>query len=435
MDHVNRVLIAGTGPASIQLAVMMKHAGHVITGIAGRMSLRSEGFYASLKASSSCIAVKVQNPAHSRLAGECCLDQVFQGYETITGTWDILILSVTTDAYLQVLKQIPPQVLSSLTTIVLLSPTFGSNRLVQRYVRSSGSAAEIISFSTYLGDTRWESGSPGHQVLTAAVKKRLYISSTDSNSVIIPHLTEMYRNLGVDLVRLSSPLEAETRNLSLIVHPPLFMNDVTLSAIFEKPQPQRYVYKMFPEGPITQDLISGMLAYWHEIEGLLSKLGLSGMNLLQFMTDDNYPVRPESLSRQDIEQFPALEPIHQQYLLYVRYVSLLIDPFSEPDENGRYYDFSAVPIRPVYVNKEGELDIPRMPKEDYYRIKIIQGMAKHLGIPSPAADHFIATYERWLIQSASANEAFPLSSGFNVQSFQEDINSICQDLMTETSKA
>lgn len=171
---------------------------------------------------------------------------------------------------------------------------------------------------------------------------------------------------------MESPIEAETRNISLYVHPPLFMNEVSLSAIFGDQDTKKYVYKIYPEGPITPLLIREMLAHWKEIMNIISKLHIKGINLLKFMTDDNYPVRLESLSRHDIENFPIFETIHQEYLLYIRYTSLLIDPFSEPDKDGKYFDFSAVPIRKMFINREGDLDIPRMPKEDYYRLKIIQ---------------------------------------------------------------
>ena len=159
-----------------------------------------------------------------------------------------------------------------------------------------------------------------------------------------------------------------------------------------------------------------------------TKLNIQGVNLLKFMVDDNYPVRLESLSRQDIEYFDHLEAIHQEYLLYIRYTSLLIDPFSVPDQNGKYFDFSAVPIREMFVNKEGSLDIPRMPKEDYYRLKIIQGISKYLDCSCPTIDTFIARYERKIKEVAAAHKEAVLSEAFVPQSFESDVNKICSVL-------
>jgi hypothetical protein len=241
-------------------------------------------------------------------------------------------------------------------------------------------------------------------------------------------LWRLYERLGIALEIMNSPIEAETRNISLYVHPPLFMNEFSLSVIFGEATAKKFVYKMFPEGPITQYLIRDMLAGWKEISGIIEKLNMQGVNLLKFMTDDNYPVRLESLSRYDIDHFIYFETIHQEYLLYIRYTSLLIDPFSEPDQDGKYFDFSAVPIRQVFVNREGYWDIPRMPKEDYYRIKIIQGIARYVNSSCPTIDKFIAAYEQKIEDAAQARKGELLSDAFVVQSFEEDLKMICSEI-------
>jgi hypothetical protein len=250
----------------------------------------------------------------------------------------------------------------------------------------------------------------------------------------VEQLRTLYESSGIALEVMNSPIEAEARNISLYVHPPLFMNDFTLSAVFDEASARKYVYKLFPEGPITPQLIRSMLAAWKEISAIGERLHLNGVNLLKFMTDDNYPVRPESLARHDIEQFVRLEAIHQEYLLYVRYASLLIDPFSEPDRDDKYFDFSAVPIRSIFRNKEGLWDIPRMPKEDYYRIKILQGIARRLDSACPTLDLFIATYERSLAEAALKLAGEPLSDAFAVQSFEEDIERICTEIGIRQSR-
>ncbi|MBD1381800.1 opine metallophore biosynthesis dehydrogenase [Metabacillus arenae] len=428
MADFKRVLLLGTGPTSIQLALLLKKQRNCSVGIAGRASVRSESFFESIQQNNQLSRVSVQNEKHQAMEGECFIDHLFNGYETITGEWDTLIFSVTTDAYVEVLEKISNQLLKQVKCIVLMSPTFGSNSLIRNYMNQLHSDAEIISFSTYLGDTRWMDDRPSHHVLTTAVKKKVYIGSTHHSSKNIEILSKVYEQLGIELDVMDSPLEAETRNISLYVHPPLFMNDFSLNAIFGDVNNKKYVYKIYPEGPITQYLIRDMLSQWKEIMNVLEEINIKSINLLKFMTDDNYPVRLESLSRQDIESFNHLETIHQEYLLYIRYTSLLMDPFSEPDENGRYFDFSAVPIRKMFVNREGFLDIPRMPKEDYYRIKIIQGIARYLDSECPTIDKFIKTYESKIVEVAQSHENELLSDGFVVQSFDEDLNMICSEI-------
>ncbi|WP_338555543.1 opine metallophore biosynthesis dehydrogenase [Paenibacillus sp. KS-LC4] len=428
MSHFKRVLMLGTGPASIQLAVLLKNNWNSCIGIAGRKSVRSERLFTALKQSQNQVEVNIQNKKHRPMEGNCIIDHVFQGYGAITGQWDTLILSVTTDAYMEVLKQLSDELLKRARCIVLISPTFGSNSLVRHYMNTIQPNVDIISFSTYLGDTRWMNGEPSTQVLTTAVKNKVFIGSTNEASPNVERLCALFERLGIMLEVMGSPIEAETRNISLYVHPPLFMNPFSLNAIFEYSPIKKYVYKMFPEGPITQYLIRDMLAGWKEMTHVIEKLNVMGVNLLKFMTDDNYPVRLESLSRYDIDNFTQLDTIHQEYLLYIRYTSLLIDPFSEPDQEGKYFDFSAVPIRQIFINQEQYWDIPRMPKEDYYRIKIIQGIARFVGSSCPTIDTFITTYEQKIMEAAQALKGEKISDAFAVQSFEEDLKMICSEL-------
>ncbi|MFC9711836.1 opine metallophore biosynthesis dehydrogenase [Paenibacillus sp. NPDC056933] len=428
MSGFQKILLLGTGPVSIQLAVMLKKQLNCRVGVVGRESVRSESFFEAIRQSDGFIGASIQNEKHRPLAGECFIDQVFKGYETIEGEWDTLIFAVTTDAYIDVLKQMNEHFIKQVKCIILVSPTFGSNMLVSQYVRQLHADTEVISFSTYLGDTRWVLDQPSNHVITTGVKKKVYIGSTSTPSEHVDRLCKMYEPLGIALEVMPSAIEAETRNISLYVHPPLFMNDFSLDAIFGVSDIRKYVYKIYPEGPVTQYLVRDMRAQWNEIMTITDRLRIKDVNLLQFMTDDNYPVRLESLSRQDIENFNQLQDLHQEYLLYIRYTSLLIDPFSEPNPEGKYFDFSAVPFRKMFINQDGYLDIPRMPKEDYYRIKIIQGIARHLVVHCPTIDTFIAKYEAKLQEVARIHPDQNLSDAFVVQSFAEDIRMICSGL-------
>ncbi|WNV87590.1 opine metallophore biosynthesis dehydrogenase [Umezawaea sp. Da 62-37] len=428
MSDLGRVLIAGTGPTSVQFAVMVKSRLDCAVGIAGRESVRSTAFFADLERNGRTARVDVQNDKHSAAAGECPVDELFRDYEAVTGEWRTLVLTVTADAYTQVLRRIDHGVLSRISCVVLVSPTFGSNSLVRNYLRGRGVDAEVISFSSYLGDTRWMDGAPSHHVLTAAVKKKLYIGSSRGRSENLDLLCDMHRRLGVAMGVVNGPMEAETRNISLYVHPALFMNEISLNTVFFDAEPTRYVYKLVPEGPITPSMVREMVNQWKEVTAIVGKMGIKGVNLLRFMVDDSYPVRPESISRQDVELFEGLPPVHQEYLVYVRYASLLVDPFSEPDADGRYFDFSAIPIRRVFVDGEGRWDVPRMPKEDYYRTKVIQGVARHLGVDCPTIDEFLGRYERALGEAAGIHAGEPLTDAFEVRDFREDLDMICEEI-------
>lgn len=429
MNSSRNVLLAGTGPVAVQFAVMLKRYWNCRVGIAGRHSLRSASFYEALEQSNGKICVQAQSAQHQMLEGEYLIDNWYQSYASVEGQWDTIILTVTADAYVQVLEKLPPQCLFHAACIVLISPTFGSNALITQYLQERDCKAEVISFSTYLGDTRHLHNAAPNHVLITAVKRKVFIGSSLLSSQSIEPFSLLYKKIGINLETMSTPLEAETRNISLYVHPPLFMNDFSLHVIFKQISIPKFVYKLFPEGPITPVLIAEMLEQWKEITEIIKKLRGKPVNLLQFMIDDNYPIRPESLSRHDINDFPQLEPVMQQYALYVRYASLLIDPFSEPDQYGKYFDFSAVPIRQIFINYEGDWDIPRMPKEDYYRIKIIQGIARAVNVPCPTIDTFIERYEHSLTVTIQSLKDESLSEAFKVQSFESDVRRISKQLL------
>ena len=429
MTYFNKVLLLGTGPTVIQLAVNFKNYYNGKVAIAGRESLRSKIFFETIVQHQLALKVYIQNIQHQSVAGKCTIDAFFKGYHTISGDWDTIVLSVTTDSYISVLAQIDTKVLEEASCFILISPTFGSSHLITNFLKNLSPQAEVISFSTYYGDTRWLGEIPSNEVLTTGVKKTVYIGSTYSKSDRLDKLSEFFNCLGIHLKKVASPLEAETRNISLYVHPPLFMNDFSLKAIFDEKKITKYVYKLYPEGPITYTMIRHLLNYWKEMMAIVKHFNIQPLNLLKFMVDDNYPLQPESIARQEIEDFNKLESIHQEYLLYIRYASLLIDPFSKPNQEGRYFDFSAVPLRRIFKNHDGEWDIPRMPKEDYYRVKIIQGIANALKLKSPTLDHFVQTYEEKLQQVEALPENKVYSEAFQVKSFSQEIEMICNELI------
>ena len=109
---------------------------------------------------------------------------------------------------------------------------------------------EVISFSTYLGDTRIFDKAQPHCVLTTRVKSKLFVGSTHSQSITLYKLKSLFDYLNIELTTMDTPLHAEIHNSSLYVHPPLFMNQFSLKAVFEGTKVPVYVYKLFPEGQL-----------------------------------------------------------------------------------------------------------------------------------------------------------------------------------------
>lgn len=426
---MNRVLILGTGPAAVQIAVNLKNNLECSLGIAGRVSARSSKFFSELEETNNKLSVDVQNKQHASMSGECIVDFVYTGYETVEGDWDTIIVSVTNNAYTSVLGQLDMELMQKVQCIILVSPTIGSNTLVRNFVKPMGCIAEVISLSTYYAATKGSAGrNSAVEVLTKAVKKKLYVGSSKCNSDVCNQLSDLLHSLGIAVEIMRNPYEAESRNISIYVHTPIFINKFALDYIFGEAAPMKYAYKFYPEGPITQFVIHNLLEQWKEITNILNAFGVESFNLLKFMNDDNYPVRPQSLSRDDIENFNSFETVRQEYLLYIRYASLLIDPFSTPDGNGRYFDFSAVPIQKVHQNQEGFWCVPRIPNEDYYRLKILQGVASNLRLPSKTIDWMIESYEQKLEQFSTKNKEYLLSDDFIPKYVDTEVALICDEI-------
>ncbi|AOY74582.1 opine metallophore biosynthesis dehydrogenase [Clostridium formicaceticum] len=429
MKVFQRVLILGTGPTTIQIAVNFKNKFDCIIGIAGRESANAKQFYQELYENKNKVRVHVQNEEHAFLSGECHIDYVFEGYETVQGEWDTIILAVTNDAYISVIRQLDSALMKGIACIVLVSPTIGSNSLVSNFLRKMNCSVEVISLSTYYAATkRTKEKHASVEVLTKGVKKKIYIGSTNKASEACRHLSELLHQLSITVELMKNPYEAESRNVSIYVHPPIFMNNFSLDVIFGNEKVVKYAYKFYPEGPITQYILRDLLKQWEEITKVLNCFNIERFNLLKFMNDDNYPVKTQSLSREDIENFTTFNTIKQEYLLYIRYTALLIDPFSTPDKEGKYFDFSAVPIQKAYQNQEGYWNVPRMPKEDYYRLKIIQGIAKHLALLTPIIDKFIHNYEWKLQQFLQEHKGCLFSDDFILKCLDDEIVMICNEI-------
>ncbi|MEB7754562.1 staphylopine biosynthesis dehydrogenase [Staphylococcus pseudoxylosus] len=429
---MSKMLIIGTGPVAIQLANLCHITTDKQIDMVGRAStsLKSKKLF-QVYQNDKYFEVKTQNDAHKQIAGRFQINHLYADIQDVKGVYDTIIMACTADAYQSTLAQLSTATLEKVKHILLVSPTFGSQMIVEQHMANFNKDIEVISFSTYLGDTRlYDTEQPNH-VVTTGLKSKLYVGSNLDHSATIVFLKGVFEQFHIVLTDMPTPLHAETRNSSLYVHPPLFMNDFSLKVIFEGTEVPVYVYKLFPEGPITMTLIHEMRLMWTEMMTILAEFSMPSVNLLEFMVKENYPVRPETLADDDVYSFEKLPAIHQEYLLYVRYTAILIDPFSEPDQHGRYFDFSAVPIKQLYENEQGVVHIPRMPSEDYYRTSIIQHIGKLLGIKTPMIDTFMKRYEQYCQGYKKHNHNQQLSSQFNVNLYKDDKSLVASFLNTK----
>ncbi|WP_338777742.1 opine metallophore biosynthesis dehydrogenase [Metabacillus sp. FJAT-52054] len=389
-----RILIAGAGPAAVQTAVVLNSQWGNPIGMANREGSRSMAFTAELMENNYTIQAMAELERLKDFAGSAVLEAFYEGYPYIEGQWETLILCTPSDTYLSILKNMKPAALIWIKTIVLISPNAGSNLLVRGYLKKVNLNAEVISLSSYYAATKLKEKDMLTIALTKAAKKKIYAGSSMQNSPSLLAIQNLLEEIKVTCVLVKDPLEAESRSITTFVHPPFFMNDFSLNEILTVNASHKSLYKLFPEGPITKDTIQIMVKLWKELNGLFTRFNIEPVNLLQFLNDDNYPVLPESLSREDIEGFLSSEQTKQEYHLYVRYASLLNDPHSEPDRNGRYFEFSKVPYPKVSKEPDGRWRFPRIPFEDYRNLKRLTGLARYAKTDMPAAKELIQLFEK-----------------------------------------
>jgi hypothetical protein len=422
-------LIVGAGPAAIHTAVNMSKGWCGRLGLVNRRGSHTDRLMLELEQSNQRL-ISRQSEAHTHLSGEARVDHFYAGFDELDDIWQTIILCTPSDSYKDIIHALKLDSLTQVRTIILISPSIGSNLLVSSQLKKAKATIDVISLSTYYAATKFESGPNAGMVscFTKALKKRIYAASCRTDSIAVGDVQRFIESLGIQCMVVDSTIEAESRSITTYVHPPLFINDFSLQQIFSSEVSKKSMYKLYPEGPITGHAIRAMVLLWKEISGLIRYFGAEPINLLKFLNDDNYPVHEITLSRGDIESFTRLEPIQQEYLLYIRYSAILIDPFSIPDERGSYFDFSAVPYKQVHQDQQGRWFLPRIPYEDYKRLKLMYGLAQKVDIPMPQTLELIKTYERSLNDFVEKKGREFLDTAIFIDTTDEDVEAIVNEM-------
>ncbi|MBJ2082503.1 opine metallophore biosynthesis dehydrogenase [Serratia ureilytica] len=399
MNNAFPTLILGAGPAAIQLAADIKAAGNARIGLYNRPSEKGRRLKQHLAHTPSLWLTGAGKAQRTQDDAQVTIDRYCDDLALVGGDWRRLILAVPADQYHDVLRQVPWAALPQLRSLILLSPSIGSGLMAQSLLQEAGqSHVEVISLSSYYADTKYQNAEQPYRAYTKAFKQRIYLAGagTRSDCAELDWLCSLLARHGIDAQRCNSQLAAERFSITNYVHPPLALAETTLQAIFEPQAPIQYLYKTHPEGPICPEAIADMLALSQDYQQLLNRFGIEAINLLRFLNDDNYPVPPRMVSRRWIDQFPQLAPTEQCYALFTRYTALLVDPYSEPDAQGRYYDFSAVRVARVFQDVQGRWRLPRVPQEDVRKLRVLVLLAQRLDVEMPAAQRLLTRFQQAL---------------------------------------
>ncbi|MBX3167578.1 MAG: opine metallophore biosynthesis dehydrogenase [Candidatus Eremiobacteraeota bacterium] len=363
-----QILVAGGGPVAFLYARLFLASG-------ARVQMWQRGRETECR-----FSLETDSPRHARWTGHFQLHSRVHGEQELWSEIDWIVLAVPAPAYGSVFRSLTTRRPDLLEAAWLLpSATLGSSLQLE-------GASRIVSLSSFFAASKRVPGETS-RFLLRGLKRRIYAGATAPG--LAAPIAELLAQIEVETSELLNPLAAEARNIVTYVHPPLCLNEHALGWIFQ-PGPPKYMYKLYPQGPITREVMESMLRAHEEIQFLLGLLGVRPFNLLAFLNDDNYPVLPVSIDPQKIADFPRLSFEERTLLLYIRYASLLIDPWSQPDENtGNYPDFSAVAMPALHENGT----VPRVPLEDYRTALNYAHLGLKLGVKTPEISRLCHNFE------------------------------------------
>lgn len=389
--YFNNVLIVGTGPVGLTLYVNLKKGFANRVALKTRDSINTKIFIEDLKNNDNFLEITASNKNISLIEGKCKLETLYVDSFSIDNEWDTLILATPCDNYIEVVKELNLKNLEKIKKIILISPEFCSSLILKTYIPND---IEVISLSNYFAASNFLNNRC--KVITNALKKSIYIGSSIKSSVFLEKIREFLLEFNIYSIKCRNGIEAESKNITLFVHSPFLLNDISLRQVFNIDTTKRFVYKLYPEGPITMDTIHNMVVLHEEISDLYKKMAIPQLNLLKFL-NDTYPVLDTSIKQPYIKNFLNLTRTKKEYLLYVRYASILIDPFSIPDKDGKFFDFSRVEYSKIYLNDKNKWVIPRRPLEDYNKLNLIWHLSNFFETKNSLIAKLINCYKKYYL--------------------------------------
>lgn len=247
-ESLGNVLLVGLGAVAIQVALDLRRHGAGRLGALNHPGRRSQRIAEAL-ARGACLQLEGQGQ-HRWLSGNAALDVFHQDPAELRDDWQTLVLCVPADSYLDVVRGLPWERLGGVRTLLLVSAFIGANLLV-RSALPAGCQATVLSLSSYYAATKVIDETQPLRALTKAVKRRVYLGSSRPDCPARETWRRVLASSGVEVVPLATPEAAEGRNVTTYVHSPFFLGEFALARILSEQGPPGFMYKLYPEGPIT----------------------------------------------------------------------------------------------------------------------------------------------------------------------------------------
>lgn len=371
-----KAAIVGLGPVAITLASRLQKSGHSFYFLA-RPNKR-----ASLLQNQGIKIEGLEKRSELQEWNDCVQSEVLSLNQNILPAAEYLFLAVPHTSFLEVLEQLD---LSQFTNIILLNSGLGFSQQVMNLVGHH----RVLTFSNFFAAAKFY----GDKVIVKAVKRKVYIGTVENE--LAEFVQQLLPPSLLDIEALGNCFAAEFRNITLYAHPPFSMAPVSLNWALGLEKVPKYMYKLFPEGPIERRRMKLYAQFVEDIFAIAAKLNVESFNFLHFMHHENYPVLDCFLNSEEVASYPKSDLRKKGDLLFARYCGLLVDTKSQPDEQGRYFDFSAVPVQRVEFEKDNnDIKLPRILEEDIYHLSLLQSLARRFQLPCPAIDHFLSDLDK-----------------------------------------
>ncbi|CAH6940700.1 Acetyltransferase [Vibrio chagasii] len=394
---LGNTLVVGAGPAGIQTSQILAPFSQKIALIS-KSSHQWENRKRLMRQHGNVASCEVSKPQLAPLVGLIRFDELYTDLSPLPSSWDTLVLATPAHAYCDVLASFSELCLKNLKQIILMSSMIGGCLILKGILKKKKVSPNIILFSSYFATSHFSSNPTTQHPLTVTtktVKKRVYIYLSEPNDVLFNALRNALEKVNVQVVLFDNPFSVEGRNTAAYVHPAFLINTFSLDHILSNEDDTKYMYKLYPEGPITMKLIKELLHHWKSISRLLEHYSAEPINLLQLLNDENLPVLEATIPKDKIDSFNELNEIEQEYLLYVRYSTILIDPNSESNTKKSTFEVSAKPYLKGKVRK-GRLQLPRTPLEDLQTLYWLNHLVQQSSLISSISFQSIEVFESWV---------------------------------------
>lgn len=214
-------LIIGAGPAGINVAVNISRPWCKDIGLLNRKGIHSTKIKKELGENDYTIVSKVQDEKHLQISGSAKVSRFYEGYDDLEDIWQTIIICTSSDSYVDIINCLDLDALKEVRTVILFSPSIGSNVHVKSRLKKSKDRIDVISLSTYYAATKFEPENTSCIIaFTKALKKKIYIASSKKNSTTVGYVKNFIDGIGVKCTIVNNSIEAESKNITTYVHPP-----------------------------------------------------------------------------------------------------------------------------------------------------------------------------------------------------------------------